>query len=248
MNERVLLAVFAHPDDESFCCDGTGYLLQKIRHRGFSIAKSSNHTSPHQLVRAEEGETMHPKNRLGTLCAVMLIVGMLAACRQPATPAPSPIQALNPTAAPSPGIGRGMMGRGMTSSGHAPGGLVAVSRDGKALAADPNSQLPENAAAQKVGDLNISLALSPYPPVSFQSANFDVTLTDATGQAITDAKIALDLTMPAMPMPPNKLEAQHAGNGRYHATGRFTMPDWWRIEVIIQRGNTRQSAFFDVWV
>jgi hypothetical protein len=35
----------------------------------------------------------------------------------------------------------------MASSGHAPGGLVAVSRDGKALAVDPKSQLPENAAA-----------------------------------------------------------------------------------------------------
>jgi hypothetical protein len=212
------------------------------------------------MMNIEEEGTMHPKHRLGTLCAALLIVELLAACSQPAAPAPGPAQAAgpaqapaapqaaNPTAAPVPGPGRGMMGRGMKSSGHAPGGLVAVARDGKALAADPKSQLPENTAAQQVGDLNVALALSPYPPVSFQSANFDVTLTDATGQAITDAKILLDLTMPAMPMPPNKLEAQHAGNGRYHATGRFTMPDWWRIEVIIQRGNTRQSAFFDVWV
>ena len=194
------------------------------------------------------------KNRLGPLGAVVLVVGMLAACSQPATPAPDPAQApsapqaSNPAPVPGPGLGRGMMGRGMRSSGHPPGGLVAVSRDGKALAADPKSQLSENAAAQKIGDMNVSIALSPYPPVGFQRNDFDVTLTDANGQAITDAKILLDLTMPGMPMPPNKLEAQHAGDGRYRATGMFTMRDWWRIEVIIQRGSARQSAFFDVWV
>ena len=134
------------------------------------------------------------------------------------------------------------------NSGHAPGGLVAVSPDGKPLATDPSNKLPENAAAQKVGNLNISIALSPYPPVGFQKSDFDVTLTDEQGQPITDAKISFDLTMPGMWMPSNKLEAQHTGNGRYHTTGMFTMRDWWRIEVIIQRGSTRQSAFFDVWV
>ena len=60
----------------------------------------------------------------------------------------------------TPAYGPGF-GPGMRSSGHAPGGLVAVSADGKALPTDPNSQLPENTAAQKVGDLNVSIALSP---------------------------------------------------------------------------------------
>lgn len=198
---------------------------------------------------------MLPKNRSVTVCAVMLLVALLTACGQPATPAPSPTQApgptptssvpqaSNPTSTPATGTRRGMMG-----SGHAPGGLMAVSRDGAPLAADPNSQLPENAAAQKVGDLNVSIALSPYPPVGFQKGDFDVTLTDETGQAIADARISLDLTMPAMRMPLNKLEAQYMGDGRYHATGIFTMRDWWRIEVIIQRGSAQQSAFFDVWL
>jgi len=128
------------------------------------------------------------------------------------------------------------------------GWLVAVSPDGKALPTDPNSQLPEGAAAQKVGSLNVSLTLSPYPPVGFQETNFDVTLTDEKGQAITDATISLDLTMPGMWMPPNTLEAQHINNGVFHATGRFTMRDLWRIEVIIQRGGEKQSAFFEVGV
>jgi hypothetical protein len=139
-------------------------------------------------------------------------------------------------------------GPGMMNSGHATGGLVAVSPSGEQLATDPTNQLPENTAAQKVGNLNVSIALSPYPPVGFKENTFAVTLTDEQGQAVTDAKISLDLTMPEMPMPANKLEAQHAGNGQYPATGRFTMRGWWRIEVIIERGGNKQSAFFDVWL
>jgi hypothetical protein len=134
------------------------------------------------------------------------------------------------------------------NSGHAPGGLVAVSPDGSPLPTDPNRQLPENTAAQKVGNLNVSIALSPYPPVGFQKSDFDVTLTDDKGQAITDAKVTLDLTMPGMWMPSNTLEAQHNGDGLYQATGRFTMRDLWRIEVIVQRGGDKQSVFFDVWL
>ena len=161
------------------------------------------------------------------------------------TQAPRTAQAPNPTATPTSSGNRGMMGGG---GAHAPGGLVAVSRDGTPLGTDPKGQLPENAAVQKVGNLNVSIVLSPYPPQGFQKGNFDVTLTDETGKAITDARVSLDLTMPAMRMPANKLEAQHVGDGRYHATGRFSMRDWWRIEVIIQRGGAQQSAFFDVWI
>jgi len=141
----------------------------------------------------------------------------------------------------APGFGPRMMGSGNTS-----GGLVAVSSDGKALPVDSTSQLLENTASQKVGSMNVSLTLSPYPPVGFKQTNFDINLSDDQGQAITDATIQLDLTMPAMPMPENSFEAKHTGNGLYQATGMFTMRDLWRIEVIIQRGGETQSAFFDV--
>jgi hypothetical protein len=139
-------------------------------------------------------------------------------------------------------------GPGMMNSGHAPGGLVAVSPNGEQLASDPASELPENTAAQKVGNLNVTITLSPYPPVGFKESDFSVTLTDEQGQAITDAKVSLDLTMPGMWMPPNKLETQHTGNGLYPVTGRFTMRGLWQIEVIIERGGAKQSVFFDVWL
>jgi hypothetical protein len=132
------------------------------------------------------------------------------------------------------------------NAGIASAGLVAVSADGKSIPADPATQLPKNTAVQKVGNLNVALALTPYPPVGWQDGSFDVTLTDAQGQAITDAKITLDLTMPAMPMPPNSFEAQPSGSGLYHATGMLTMRGLWKIEVIIERGGQKQSVFFEV--
>jgi hypothetical protein len=141
---------------------------------------------------------------------------------------------------------RGMM-QGSASQGQAAGGLVAVSPEGTSLppAAD-STPAPQNVATQTVGNLKVSLALSPYPPAGFQTSNFEVTLTDENNQAVTDATVNLDLTMPGMYMPPNALAAQHAGQGVYRGTGRFTMRGLWRIEIILQRGDQKISAFFDV--
>lgn len=147
-------------------------------------------------------------------------------------------------AGPGPsGFGPRMMGGG----GQAPGGLKAVSPQGTPVPLPADSDpLPENTAAQTVGGLTISLALSPYPPVSFQQAKFEVALKDENDQAVTDAVITLDLTMPAMPMPTNLVDAGHTESGLYQGTGRFTMRGLWRIEVIVQRGGEKVSAFFDV--
>jgi len=155
-----------------------------------------------------------------------------------------------------PGFGRGMMGGGapIVPEGYTPpsggvGGLVAVTAEGKTIPA-PNDtpKLPENTAAQKVGNLNVTLAISPYPPASFQNGTFDITLIDDKGQAVTDAQIALDMTMPGMWMPPSKPNAQAIGNGKYRAAAFWTMRGLWQIEVTITRGGAKQSAFFDVWL
>lgn len=172
-----------------------------------------------------------------------------------------------PTPAYGPGFGPGFMhGRGpmmggpgafgtpVAPEGYTPpsggvGGLVAVTAEGKTIPAPGDaSPLPANTAMQKIGDLNVTLALAPYPPASFQKGAFDITLRDDKGQAISDAAIALDLTMPGMWMPPSKPNAQNVGDGKYHAEGFWTMRGLWRIEVIITRGGEKQSAFFDVWL
>ncbi len=131
------------------------------------------------------------------------------------------------------------------------GGLVAVSADGTPIPPPANAsatQLPENMAVQQAGDMTVSMALNPYPPTGYNPSDFEVTLTDANGQAISDATVNMNLTMPTMWMPPNQFPLTAASNGKYSASGQFTMRGPWRIEVVITRGAKTQSVFFDVWL
>ena len=162
----------------------------------------------------------------------------------------------------------GMYGPGMMNGYDAqrtPGGLVAEAPEAtplpKAVESTPAAQapsqpesapaaqataLPENTAMEKAGNLTVLLAISPYPPVRSKASGFDVTLLDENGQAVSDASVSLDLTMPSMYMPPNKFAAKYTENGVYHGSGRFTMGGLWRIEVIVQRGSEKVSAFFNI--
>ena len=95
--------------------------------------------------------------------------------------------------------------------------LMAVSADGSQIspAADVISitgELPKGTSAQQSGEMIIVLSLNPFPP-SVGQGEFDVTLTDLSGQAIDDASISLDLTMPAMRMPPNQPAMEFVSDG-----------------------------------
>ncbi len=129
--------------------------------------------------------------------------------------------------------------------------LRAVSQDGTQipLAADAQKivgSLAAGSAAQQVGDTIVVLSLNPYPATMRQPTEFSVLLKDAQGNAIDDAQVALNLTMPSMWMPPNKPALSFVSDGKYSGTGQFTMRGWWRVEVIVTRGGQTQSAFFDL--
>ena len=152
-------------------------------------------------------------------------------------------------------MGAFMMGQRRASMMHGGAGanlpLIAVSTDGRQIPAAPDveavtGKLAQNTAAQKSGDMIVSLALNPYPPSAGNVTTFDVKLTDLNGKAIDDASISLDLTMPSMWMPPNQLTMGFVSDGKYSATGQFTMRGGWRIEVVTTRGGQTQSAFFDL--
>ncbi len=94
----------------------------------------------------------------------------------------------------------------------------------------------------------VALELEPYPPTMSQATQFKVTLADTQGRAIGGATISVDLTMPGMYMPPNKIDLAASGGGEYTAEGHFTIRGPWRMEVIITLGEQTQSVFFDVWL
>jgi len=196
---------------------------------------------------------MTRKNLWAVLSGLLLSGLLLSACSPAATPTPTPAPTLKPTqvatARPPATATPAAATRAASSGGNASGGVVAVGRDGKPLAADPALKAPANGAAQKAGGLTVALAMTPYPPLNRQAETFEVVLTDDKGQPVADASVTLDLTMPSMPMPSNKVQLQHAAEGRYQGVGRFTMRGWWRIEVIVQRaGGDKTSAFFDLWL
>ncbi len=132
------------------------------------------------------------------------------------------------------------------------GGLIAVDAKGTPVPLPPSESsqagLDDNVAFQQAGDLLVSLMLDPYPPTMANAGNFEVVLADTAGRLINNAQIAIDLTMPGMYMPPNKLDLQQAEAGTYRAEGRFTMRGLWRMEVIITLDGQSRSVFFDVWL
>ena len=88
-------------------------------------------------------------------------------------------------------------------------------------------------ASLKSGKLVAELALTPWLPYPMQETRLDLTLRDEAGQPVTGAKVALDLTMPAMPMPPNRPAVSEVGNGRYTAKTLLTMAGAWDIKVTV---------------
>jgi uncharacterized iron-regulated membrane protein len=157
-------------------------------------------------------------------------------------------QAANNSATYGPGRG---MGRGMMSNqSNQPSGFTAPNQTAPVAqpTAPSSGASSANASTQKAGNWNVTLTLTPYPPVSFQQTTFDITVTDEKGNAVSDAEIVLDLTMPSMWMPSNKPQAQSLGAGKYQAIGRFTMRGDWQIAVIVERGSEKQTAYFKLWL
>ncbi len=53
------------------------------------------------------------------------------------------------------------------------------------------TSLPENMGTQTIGNVKVSLALSPCPPVPFQTRTLEVTLANASQKAITNAAVMM---------------------------------------------------------
>ena len=100
---------------------------------------------------------------------------------------------------------------------------------------------------KKAGDLNVTIRLDKNPPVVGIN-NVEISITDASGKAITDARVTFGYSMPAMPgMPPMsyKIDAVLAGN-IYKARVNYSMAGSWNNELKITRGDKTQSTRFTI--
>ena len=137
------------------------------------------------------------------------------------------------------------------TSGLKEGDQVAT---GAAFFLDSESQLraavqsyqapPDQPATAAPGQrVDITFRAQPDPPRTGENT-FEVAVTDASGQPISDADVSVTFFMPAMPtmnMPAmrNASKLPAAGSGVYRGSGQVIMAGRWDVTVDVSRGGQR---------
>lgn len=105
----------------------------------------------------------------------------------------------------------------------------------------------ERELEKKAGDLDVKMVLRQNPPVVGNN-DFTVQIKDPSGKAVTEAKVVVHYSMPAMPgMPPMNYKTDATLRGdRYHGRMNLSMAGPWNIEVKITRAAKGTSAKFNV--
>jgi uncharacterized membrane protein len=100
---------------------------------------------------------------------------------------------------------------------------------------------------KKAGEYDVEVKIDRNPPVVGDN-NLKIEIKDPAGKYVTDAKVAVDYSMPAMPgMPPMnyKTDALLKGN-EYRATMHLSMSGPWNIVIKITRAGKTSTAKFNV--
>jgi hypothetical protein len=93
--------------------------------------------------------------------------------------------------------------------------------------------------AQKTsGDLNITLSAGSYPLIIGDNP-MTIRITDASGKAVTDAKVGVRYYMPPMPgMAPMEYTVEGTPKGGdYGFNANIAMEGGWRVDVNVMRGD-----------
>jgi hypothetical protein len=105
----------------------------------------------------------------------------------------------------------------------------------------------EYTVQKKAGDYTVDIAMEKNPPV-VGTNNVVIAVTDKAGNVVTDAKVLLTASMPAMPGMPameNKADAKPEG-GKYKAKIELSMGGSWNMSVRITQGGKTATAKFTV--
>jgi hypothetical protein len=117
--------------------------------------------------------------------------------------------------------------------------LMVVLTGGLALAKDYEVK-------KKAGDFDVEVRIDKNPPVVGDN-NISVEVKES-GKAVTDAKIVVDYSMPAMPGMPAmnyKTDAECKGSV-YKATMNLSMSGSWNIAVKITKAGKTSTAKFSI--
>jgi len=113
------------------------------------------------------------------------------------------------------------------------------------LAANPDPiEAGSRFLAKVPGHIVATLDFEADPLVTMQEIPFELVIRDPQGNTLQGLAITSDMTMPAMPMPPNKPRVLPQGD-RYRGTVIFTMAGAWQATFTVtpQEGKTYPLAF-----
>ncbi|MFA4915783.1 MAG: FixH family protein [Syntrophales bacterium] len=97
------------------------------------------------------------------------------------------------------------------------------------------------------GEYNVAITLDKNPPVAGEN-QMAVVVKDSSGRSVTDAKVKVDYSMPAMPgMPAANYSADVPLQGtEYKTTINLSMAGAWNIAVNIFRNDKTETVNFSV--
>jgi hypothetical protein len=101
--------------------------------------------------------------------------------------------------------------------------------------------------SKKAGEYTVEIKIDKNPPVVGDN-NIAIEVKDASGKYVTDAKVNVAYSMPAMPgMPPMNYKADTELKGNvYKATMNLSMSGPWNIAVKIARAGKTATAKFSI--
>lgn len=120
------------------------------------------------------------------------------------------------------------------------GVLAVVLAFGVALAKDYEVK-------KKAGDFDVEVRIDKNPPVVGDN-NIAIDVRDAAGKNVTDAKVVVDYSMPAMPGMPAmnyKTDAELKGSA-YKAVMNLSMSGSWNIAIKITKAGKTSTAKFSI--
>lgn len=100
---------------------------------------------------------------------------------------------------------------------------------------------------KKAGEFEVAVKIDKNPPVAGDN-NLAIEIKDASGKYVTDAKVVVDYSMPAMPGMPAmnyKSDAELKGN-EYRAKINLSMSGPWTVAVKLTKGGKTSSVKFTV--